>query len=170
MWRRQAPRSIAILCQLQRFVRQRWNWSVAREAPRARRGQMVSPRSGAGPARGARADRGLGARRSHRTTSSRSLGPGALWPGAIRPKVSPGRRYMGIVHDEAASRPRRCLTPKLSCKRLAQYPAHLDECTSIAIGGNHNDLRSSRACQLQRHVRRHVYRIRRAPASVSAKR
>jgi hypothetical protein len=53
------------------------------------------------------------------------------------------------------------LTPKLSCKRPTQYAAHLHGCTSNPIGGNRNDFLRSRACQLQRHVRRLVRAVRR---------
>jgi hypothetical protein len=46
-----------------------------------------------------------------------------------------------------------CITLNLSCKRSAQYAAHLLECTSIAIGGNRNRSTMTRARQLQRFVR-----------------
>ena len=55
----------------------------------------------------------------------------------------------------------RRLTPKLSCKRSAQYAAHQRGCTSIAIGGNRNasDVSALASCSVSLGGRRATNQI-----------
>ena len=72
------------------------------------------------------------------------------------PTLVSERGALGRFRSDASQTPHCRLTPKLSCKRSAQYAAHQVARGSISIGGNHKASAAPRACRLQRHVRSQV--------------
>jgi hypothetical protein len=116
-----------------------------KDCPSVRRTRLVPPARGAPPDAGRDLDRP--ARRSGARGPRRSC---------IASLPRPGARRASATTTSSCSSCRRSLTLKLSCKRSTQYATHLFGCTSISPGDQPQSLRCSRACQLQRHVRRHV--------------